>query len=66
MNLGSADAGIWAPYKANLSIVVARTRGSPADGPQQLLRANVAHVDTDSEARDATCRLGTRVNCPIV
>ena len=58
MNDGAADAGIWAPYKGNVSIVLPRTRAVSPDGPELLVRANVGRLDSRADARDAACKLG--------
>jgi hypothetical protein len=58
MNDGAADAGIWAPYKGNVPIVLSRTRAVTPDGPELLVRANVGRLDSRPDARDAACRLG--------
>jgi hypothetical protein len=58
MNDGVADAGIWAPYKGNVSIVLPRTKGVAPNGPEVLVRANVGLLDSRADARDAACKLG--------
>jgi hypothetical protein len=57
VNDGAADAGIWAPFKGNVSIVFPRTRSVAPDGPEVLVRANVGYLDSRSDARAAACRL---------
>jgi hypothetical protein len=58
MNDGAADAGIWAPDKANVSIVLPRTRGIAPDGPELLVRENVGELDSRADVRAAACELG--------
>jgi hypothetical protein len=60
MNDGAADAGIWAPYKTNISIVLPRSRTVAPDGPELLLRANIGQLDVRTDVRDAACALGVR------
>jgi hypothetical protein len=60
MNDGAADAGIWAPYKGNVSIVLPRTKGVAPDGPELLLRAHLDSLDSRADVRAAACSLGVR------
>jgi hypothetical protein len=60
MNDGDADAGIWAPYKANVAIVVPHTRALTADAPESLVRGNLGALDLRAEVRDAACQLGVK------
>lgn len=55
----AADAGIWAPYKANLPVLAPRTLlGDPS--ARELVLSNVADLDAVPEARGAACSLGAR------
>ena len=58
MNDGAADAGIWAPYKASIPIVLPRTKSIAPDDPEALVRANLAQLDTREDVRAAACQLG--------
>jgi hypothetical protein len=60
MNDGAADAGIWAPYKANVAIVLLHSRTVQPDGPESLVRANLAELDSRADVRDAACQLGVK------
>jgi Family of unknown function (DUF6541) len=54
-----ADAGVWAPYKAGVDVVMQRTlldAGSAQD--RALVTANVGRLDQVPEARAAACTLG--------
>jgi hypothetical protein len=58
MNDGAADAGIWAPYKANVSIVLMRT--GPTSREAQLVRANIGQISARADVRHAACSLGVQ------
>jgi hypothetical protein len=60
MNDGAADAGIWAPFKGNVRIVLPRTGSFKPDGPELLLRASVGQLDSRPDVRGAACTLGVR------
>lgn len=60
MNDGAADAGRWAAYKANVSVVLPRSGTFSAVGRELLLRANVGNLDSRPDARDAACALHVR------
>jgi hypothetical protein len=54
-NDGGADAGIWAPYRAQVAIVDPRS-GLGADGEMgALVLANVGRLDTTPAAAAAAC-----------
>ena len=57
LNDGDADAGIWAPYKANVAIVLPHSRQVAADGPELMLRANLDDL-ARADVRAAACQLG--------
>ncbi|MBI4492732.1 MAG: hypothetical protein HY690_08085 [Chloroflexi bacterium] len=59
-NDGSADAGLWAPYKAGVAVLVPRSIGGPGIDAQRLVLANVAALERVPEARAAACGLGVR------
>ena len=57
-NDGSTDAGIWAPYKAGVTILKPRaTSWAPADSVAAIL-GNLTRLDAVPEARAAACALG--------
>jgi hypothetical protein len=60
MNDGAADAGIWAPYKGGVAIVLPRTRAVSTGGPEMLLRSNLGQIDSRTDVREAACSLGVR------
>src|SRR5258708_7705237 len=60
LNDGAAAAGPWAPYKANLSIVVPHASVFAPDGPEQLLRANIGQLEGRADVRQAACELGVK------
>jgi hypothetical protein len=61
VNDSYADAGIWAPYKAGVQILVGRTYSDPdAEDARQLMVANVAHLESDPSAAAAACALNGR------
>jgi hypothetical protein len=56
-----ADAGIWAPYKAGMPILVYRSTSDPATSAQrQLVIADVDRLDQLPESAAAACALGVR------
>jgi hypothetical protein len=56
-----ADAGIWAPYKAGMPILVYRSTSDPATSAQrQLVIADVDRLDQVPESAAAACALGVR------
>jgi len=56
-----ADAGIWAPYKAGIPILVYRSTSDPATSAQRrLVVSNIARLDQVPEAAAAACALGVR------
>jgi hypothetical protein len=59
-NIGAADAGIWAPYKAGLPILDPHVL--PVNQPQQrdLVEANLSRLELVPEAWAAACDLGVR------
>ena len=57
LNDGAGDAGIWAPYKAGVSIVLPRTRAVSPDSDEILLRTHVAEIDSDKDVQAAACAL---------
>jgi hypothetical protein len=50
LNDGYADAGIWAPYKTGLPIVVPRSASADELARASVLIANVTHLDQTPEA----------------
>jgi hypothetical protein len=51
-----ADAGIWAPYKAGVRILVYRGIDDPATSEQRaLVVANVAHLEKEPAPRAVAC-----------
>jgi hypothetical protein len=53
-----ADAGIWAPYKAGVPILVYRSTSDPATSAErQLVLSSVGRLDQDPEAAAAACTL---------
>jgi hypothetical protein len=57
-NDGSADAGIWAPFKAGLPVLKPRIR--PPDPWVDLILSNIGQLEAAPEARAAACALGVR------
>lgn len=58
VNDGFADAGIWAPYKAGVEILIYR---SPANDPERwAVVRNIARLDQDPATRAAACRFRAR------
>jgi len=57
VNDGSADAGIWAPYKAGVPILLPRTLLVPSEeiARRKLVWQNVASLDQSPEAAAAAC-----------
>lgn len=60
LNDGAADAGIWAPYKANVSIVLPRSRSVAPDGPEVLVRDHLNELEGRGDVRAAVCQLHIR------
>jgi hypothetical protein len=57
-NDGYADAGIWAPYKAGVPIVMPRSPVTDGSLPErQLVLAHVADLDATPDTRVAACAL---------
>ncbi len=53
-----ADAGIWAPYKAGVQILIHRSGDDPATSEERaLIVSDVAHLDQMPEAAAAACAL---------
>lgn len=59
-NDGSADAGIWAPYKANAAILAPRTHSPQSLEARQLILANIGKLESLPEASTAACQLHVR------
>jgi hypothetical protein len=57
-NDGSADAGIWAPFKAGLPVL--KPRVQPPDPRIELILSNIGQLESVPEARAAACTLGVR------
>ncbi|MBV9599687.1 MAG: hypothetical protein JOZ87_22925 [Chloroflexi bacterium] len=56
-----ADAGIWAPYKAGVQILVHRAFSNPdTQAARQLVVANVADLESNPSAAAAACALHAR------
>jgi hypothetical protein len=56
-----ADAGIWAPYKAGVPILVYRSVYDPATaGQRRLVLQDVANLDQNPAAAAAACALNAR------
>jgi hypothetical protein len=56
-----ADAGIWAPYKADVRIIEYRSFSNPSTlADRELVMDNVAQLDRDPAALAAACRLNVR------
>jgi hypothetical protein len=55
-----ADAGIWAPYKAGVRILVYRSPVHETSGLAPVVLSNIARLDHESEAAAAMCELGVR------
>ncbi|GAC1314732.1 MAG: hypothetical protein NVSMB2_04690 [Chloroflexota bacterium] len=58
LNDGFADAGIWAPYKAGVPILIYRS--APDDPERSRVLENIARLDKDPAALASACRLGVR------
>src|SRR5262249_18656707 len=58
LNDGAADAGIWAPYKADMAIALPHSRTYASDGPELLVRQNLGQLETRADVRQAACQLG--------
>jgi hypothetical protein len=60
-NDGFADAGIWAPYKADVRILEYRSFSNPSTpADRELVKEHVAELDRDPAAAAAGCRLNVR------
>lgn len=57
LNDGAADAGIWAPYKTGLQIVLLHSRPPLPDGPETLVRTNLDALDARQDVTSAACSL---------
>jgi hypothetical protein len=56
-----ADAGIWAPYKAEVPIIFYRSESDPGtEAARQLVLANVGRLEDSPEAEAAACALNAR------
>jgi hypothetical protein len=55
-----ADAGIWAPYKAGVDILLYRTASAEDTAAANLIIDNIGHLDTVPAARDEACRRNVR------
>jgi hypothetical protein len=56
-----ADAGIWAPYKAGVPILIYRTVSDPATAAQRdLVLANIGRLEQEPAAAAAACALNVR------
>lgn len=55
-NDGFRDAGIWAPYKAGVPILLRRS-GARDDAERQDLLRGIDHLSSDPDARATACRL---------
>ncbi len=53
-----ADAGIWAPFKAGVPVLVTRSGALPPEAPVVL--DNIAHLEASPEAAAAACALHVR------
>jgi hypothetical protein len=60
VNDGSADAGIWAPYKAGASILLPRVLPVPDRPDRQQILAEIADVQDSPEGVVDACGLGAR------
>jgi hypothetical protein len=60
VNDGSADAGIWAPYKAGASILLPRVLPVPNKPRRQQVLAEIADVQDSPEALVDACGVGAR------
>jgi hypothetical protein len=54
----SADAGIWAPYKAGVRVLMPRLDQAPHAENRQLLASHVGSLGDDPAVRAAACSLG--------
>jgi hypothetical protein len=57
VNDGFADAGIWAPYKAGLTVLVPRL-GADRPEARSVVVDNIAHLDRAPDGLAAACELG--------
>jgi len=55
LNDGYADAGVWAPYKAGVSMVLPRAASGEVQGRARVVIDNVDHLDSVPEAADVVC-----------
>jgi hypothetical protein len=56
-----ADAGIWAPHKAGVKILLYRTTNDPAMANQRnLVLMNIGDLENNPEAATAACELHAR------
>jgi hypothetical protein len=60
VNDGSADAGIWAPYKAGASILLPRVLPVPDAPRRQQVLGEIADVQNSPEGLVDACGLGAR------
>jgi len=57
VNDNAADAGIWAPYKADVPILLPRSGSGPQTEMRQGILEHVADLDATPSARAAACAL---------
>ncbi|MBV9598002.1 MAG: hypothetical protein JOZ87_14160 [Chloroflexi bacterium] len=60
VNDGSADAGIWAPYKAGASVLLPRVLPVPDRSDRQQILDHVDDLQDSPETLTAACGLGAR------
>jgi hypothetical protein len=60
VNDGSADAGIWAPYKGGASIVLPRVLPVPDRTDREKLVAHIGDLNDSPDALVSACGLGAR------
>jgi uncharacterized protein DUF6541 len=60
INDGSADAGIWTPYKAGASILLPRVLPVSNADERTLIRGRVADLDQNPQLLATVCGLGAR------
>ena len=60
VNDGYSDAGIWAPYKAGVPVLLPRWGPDASDPARLLVWRNVLTLDRSTEAMAAACALNAR------
>jgi hypothetical protein len=60
LNDGFADAGIWAPYKASVAIVLPRTTTASSDSSERFVREHVTELGARRDVDAAACALHIR------